>query len=129
MSAATDRQQTAALRQREKIDGTAFVFGGNVRGIGILGVPTVEAQLALGGPMEKVSALLEVRRSWFPIPPVSGGMESLSIFTLSDLQLSTAILTGFVPPAAVAGKPARTYLVTSINVDDPLTYAFTLLDR
>ncbi len=126
MNSAIERQLLSGFKAREKQDGTAFVYG-DIPGIGILGVPSLEAQFAQGGVTERLNATLTIRRSWFKSAPVSG--QSVSIFPLSSLQLSTAVLTGRIPPALLKCAPARIYLVTGINPDDPLVYEFHLLDR
>lgn len=128
MNAAIKQQQLSALRQREKIDGTIFVYG-DVAGVGILSVPSVDAALGLSGPSERTSAMLTVRRAWFKMPPAAREPTQLQIFEVSGLQLCTAVLTCSVPRSLVAGDPTRSYLATAINADDPLAYEFTLLDR
>lgn len=128
MDSALESQLLLALKAREQQDGTAFTYDG-VNAVGVLGVPSLEAQLAMSGPTEKVSATLTVRRAWFRAPPASRVEAGLSVFNLADAQIRTAVRMLAVPPAAVAGSPARTYFVTGINCDDPLAYEFNLVDR
>jgi hypothetical protein len=128
MHPSLERPQLAALRTRERQDGTVFTFAG-AAAIGILGVPSVEAQLTHSGPAERIAATLTVRRAWLAAPPVAGDMPELAVFDADGLAVAAAARAGAVPAALVAGTPARRYLVTSVNLDDPLAYEFTLLDR
>lgn len=128
MDSAIQSQLLLAFKQREKTDGEIFRYSG-VSAVGIVGVPTIEAQLAQGGPVEKIAAVLEVRKSWFASPPEARDGEDLAVFAATGAQVRTSIVAGTVAPALTAGAPVRQYFVTSINADDPLTYLFTLVDR
>jgi hypothetical protein len=128
MQSAIEKAQQAALRQTEINDGIAFVYAG-LAAIGVIGVPSLEVQLSHSGPAEKITAMLTVRRAWFAAAPEARSAAGLSVFALRSADLRAAVRSGAVPPRLVAGTPVRTYFVTGINLDDPLAYEFTLMDR
>lgn len=97
------RQLQAALATVENFDGEEFTYDG-VHGLGVFGIPEIDATLLQAGPQERVTDTLQIRKAWYRRPPRP---------RLAQLLQARG----------------KRYLVKSINADDPISYHLDLIER